>query len=266
VRLSDWHQSRDFSDYDERPANGYDIRAEGWLPAFPQLGAKLMFEQYKGDDVALFGKDNRQKDPWAFTGGVNYTPVPLITVGAQHRAGKAGQNDSQVMLQLNYRLGESWDKQLDSSMIGASRTLAGSRYDLVERNNDIVLDYRKQETVSLTLPEKTLGKGRSTVPITFTVNTKNPLQRIDWDAATLVAAGGSLTQTGTNQLSAVLPAYQAAGSNVYRFAGVAYDVNGNSGSATAEIHVQVGDVNASASQVSATPDNIIANGTSTSCA
>src|SRR5471032_1485195 len=164
MRLNSWHQSRDFEDYDERPANGYDLRAEGWLPAFPQLGAKVMYEKYQGDEVALFGKDNRQKDPWAFTGGVTYTPVPLVTVGAQHRAGKDGQNDSQLLLEMNYRLGEPWDKQIDPNLVGASRTLSGTRYDLVERNNSIVLDYRKQETVTLVVPEKTSGKSGSTIP------------------------------------------------------------------------------------------------------
>ena len=264
IRLSDWHQSRDFEDYDERPANGYDLRAEGWLPSFPQLGAKVMYEQYQGDEVALFGKDNRQKDPWAFTGGVNYTPIPLLTLAAQHRAGKDGQSDSQLSLQMNYRLGESWSKQVDPNLIGASRTLNGTRYDLVERNNSIVLDYRKQETVKLVVPEKTSGKSRSTVPVSFTVETKNPLQRIDWDASSLVAAGGSLTQVGSNQLSITLPPYQAAGSNVYRFAGVAYDAKGNSGSATGELHVEVGEVSAGATTVSANPTTITANGTNTS--
>ncbi|MHC9002364.1 invasin domain 3-containing protein [Enterobacter adelaidei] len=264
IRLSDWHQSRDFADYDERPANGYDIRAEGWLPAYPQLGAKAIWEQYRGDEVALFGKDNRQKDPWAFTGGLTYTPVPLVTLGVQHRAGKDGENDSQVNLQMNYRLGESWDKQLDPGLVGASRTLAGTRYDLVERNNTIVLDYRKQESVQLTVPEKTTGKARTTVPIAFSVKTKGTVQRIDWDAASLVAAGGSLVQTGSSQLSATLPAYQTAGSNIYRFAGVAYDTQGNSGSATGEIHVQVGDVQPGATKVTAEPASILADGKSTS--
>ncbi|MCI1678273.1 MAG: inverse autotransporter beta domain-containing protein [Ewingella americana] len=264
IRLSDWHQSRDFEDYDERPANGYDLRAEGWLPAFPQLGAKVMYEQYQGDEVALFGKDNRQKDPWAFTGGVNYTPIPLLTLAAQHRAGKDGQSDSQLSLQMNYRLGESWSKQVDPNLVGASRTLNGTRYDLVERNNSIVLDYRKQETVKLVVPEKTSGKSRSTVPVSFTVETKNPLQRIDWDASSLVAAGGSLTQVGSNQLSITMPPYQAAGSNVYRFAGVAYDAKGNSGSTTGELHVEVGEVSAGATTVSANPTTITANGTNTS--
>ena len=73
-------KSPDVEDYQERPANGWDIRAEGYLPARPQLGASLMYEQYYGDEVGLFGKDKRQKDPHAITAEVNYTPVPLLTL------------------------------------------------------------------------------------------------------------------------------------------------------------------------------------------
>lgn len=32
IGITDWHQSGDFKDYDERPADGFDLRAEGWLP------------------------------------------------------------------------------------------------------------------------------------------------------------------------------------------------------------------------------------------
>ena len=46
IRASGWKKSPDIEDYQERPANGWDIRAEGYLPAWPQLGASLMYEQY----------------------------------------------------------------------------------------------------------------------------------------------------------------------------------------------------------------------------
>lgn len=62
--LSDWKDSEDFDFYEERPASGWDIRAEAWLPAYPQLGGKIVFEHYYGDEVALFGTDNL-KDPFA---------------------------------------------------------------------------------------------------------------------------------------------------------------------------------------------------------
>ncbi len=39
--LSSWQDSEDFDFYEERPARGWDIRAEAWLPSYPQLGVKL---------------------------------------------------------------------------------------------------------------------------------------------------------------------------------------------------------------------------------
>ncbi len=41
--------------------------------------------------------------------------------------------------------------------------LAGSRYDLVERNNNIVLEYRKSEVIRIALPERIEGKGGHTL-------------------------------------------------------------------------------------------------------
>ncbi|STJ13124.1 Ig domain-containing protein [Escherichia coli] len=104
-----------------------------YLPG-PQLGASLMYEQYYGDEVGLFGKDKRQKDPHAITAEVNYTPVPLLTLSAGHKQGKSGENDTRFGLEVNYRIGEPLEKQLDTDSIRERRMLAGSRYDLVERN------------------------------------------------------------------------------------------------------------------------------------
>ncbi|AXM04927.1 hypothetical protein DKG79_26835 (plasmid) [Escherichia fergusonii] len=73
-RLNNWQQSRDFSDYNERPANGFDIRANAWLPSFPQLGGKLVYEQYFGNHVALQDNHTLQKNPYSLTAGLNYTP------------------------------------------------------------------------------------------------------------------------------------------------------------------------------------------------
>lgn len=225
--LTDWHQSRDFADYNERPANGYDIRAEAYLPAHPQLGGKLMFEQYKGDDVALFGKDNRQKNPHAVTAGLNYTPIPLLTVGAEHRAGKGSKSDSSINLQLNYRLGGSWQSQIDSSTVAESRLLAGSRYDLVERNNNIVLDYQKQQLLSLSLPPQLAGQEGQVTSLTAQVTAKYGVSQLDWDTAALIAAGGVVTQTSVTGVAVTFPPYQTGGNNTHVISAVARDTQGN---------------------------------------
>nr|WP_255324708.1 inverse autotransporter beta domain-containing protein [Budvicia aquatica] len=61
-----------------------------------------------------------------------------------HKEGQDGQDESQVDLQVNYQLGTALDKQLDPDNVGAMRTLRGSRYDMVDRNYDIVLEYKEK--------------------------------------------------------------------------------------------------------------------------
>ncbi|CQB14944.1 Invasin (plasmid) [Salmonella sp. FORC89] len=105
----------------------------------------MVYEQYYGNEVGLFGKDERQKNPHALTAGVSWTPVPLLKLSAEQRAGKAGEHDTRFGAEASYRIGDSLRSQLDPDAVGALRSLAGSRYDLTDRNNDIILEYRKQE-------------------------------------------------------------------------------------------------------------------------
>jgi adhesin/invasin len=106
-----------------------------------------MYEQYFGDEVALFGKDNLQSDPNAVTLGVDYTPVPLLTLKLSHKAGSDGNSEGKADLQLNYQLGTPLDKQLDPDNVALARSLKGARYDMVDRNYDIVLEYKEKEGV-----------------------------------------------------------------------------------------------------------------------
>ncbi|MBT9428382.1 inverse autotransporter beta domain-containing protein [Candidatus Symbiopectobacterium endolongispinus] len=263
--LTDWHQSRDFVDYYERPANGYDVRAEAYLPAYPQLGGKLMYEHYRGNDVALFGKNNRQKDPYAMTTGLNYTPIPLFTVGAEHRAGKGGQSDSSLNLQFNYRLGSSWQSHIDPSAVASIRTLAGSRHDLVERNNNIVLEYQKQDVIRQALPAQINGEAGAMVTVNAQVDSQHGLDRIEWDSSALVAAGGEFTQVSPQSVVMTLPPYQSARnskSNVYTVTAVAYDSRGNASSrSTLQISVEPSTAGITEANLTITTNNALANGT-----
>ncbi|XBS69995.1 inverse autotransporter beta domain-containing protein [Acerihabitans sp. KWT182] len=265
-RLSSWHQSRDFEDYYERPANGYDLRAEAFLPSHPQLGGKLMYESYRGGEVALFGKNNRQRDPYAFTLGLNYTPFPLLTLGGEHRQGKSGRQDSRISLQVNYRLGDSWLAQVDSSAVAAGRALSGSRYDLVERNNHIVLDYQKQEVIRLRMPEQLNGNAGQQLTITAQVTATHALDRVVWDAAELIAAGGSITQSAPHVLSVTLPPYKTIGApNRYTLGATAYDKKGNaSHPAYTRLMVSGQGISLASTPTTATPDRLAADGISKS--
>ncbi|WP_312213382.1 Ig-like domain-containing protein [Pseudescherichia sp.] len=146
---TEWHSSRDFDDYNEKPADGFDVRAEGYLPVYPQLGVKAMYEQYYGDDVALFDTDHLQSNPSAVTLGINYTPVPLITAGVDYKRGQDSMDETRFSLNFRYALGQSLQSQLSSDQMAFRRSLVGSRYDLVDRNNEIVLQYKKKQSVAV---------------------------------------------------------------------------------------------------------------------
>ncbi|WP_261438002.1 inverse autotransporter beta domain-containing protein, partial [Serratia quinivorans] len=259
-RINDWHQSRDLEDFDERPADGFDIQAEAYIPSYSQLGGKLGFEHYRGQNVALFGSNHLQKNPSAVTIGVNYTPIPLVTIAVEHKNGQGGEHDTQLKLDATLQLGVPLYQQLDSSNVSNLRTLEGSRYDLVNRNNDIILDYRKQELISLELTPKSLsGEGSETGTIVANVKAKYGVERIDWNAAELIAAGGSIQEISKQTLRVVYPKYDVNAKNNYDVNAVAYDSHGNSSNADIS-HISVSEPSIIEPTISVIKDDAIANG------
>lgn len=155
--LSSWKDSPDIEDYEERPARGWDTRVQAYLPSYPQLGASLVYEKYYGEQVALFGTDNLQKNPSAVTLGVDYTPVPMVTVGMGYKKGNSDNSEFTTDVALNYRIGVPLADQMDTSAVAQMRTLAGSRMDFVDRNNHIVLEYREKKDLDIGLYLKPTG-------------------------------------------------------------------------------------------------------------
>lgn len=231
LRLTNWRSAPELdNDYEARPANGWDVRAEGWLPAWPHLGGKLVYEQYYGDEVALFDKDDRQSNPHAITAGLNYTPFPLMTFSAEQRQGKQGENDTRFAVDFTWQPGSAMQKQLDPNEIAARRSLAGSRYDLVDRNNNIVLEYRKKELVRLTLTDPVTGKSGEVKSLVSSLQTKYALKGYNVEATALEAAGGKVVTTGKDIL-VTLPPYRFTSTpetdNTWPIEVTAEDVKGN---------------------------------------
>ncbi|HDD9752454.1 TPA: Ig-like domain-containing protein [Escherichia coli] len=231
LRLTNWRSAPELdNDYEARPANGWDVRAEGWLPAWPHLGGKLVYEQYYGDEVALFDKDDRQSNPHAITAGLNYTPFPLMTFSAEQRQGKQGENDTRFAVDFTWQPGSAMQKQLDPNEVAARRSLAGSRYDLVDRNNNIVLEYRKKELVRLTLTDPVTGKSGEVKSLVSSLQTKYALKGYNVEATALEAAGGKVVTTGKDIL-VTLPGYRFTSTpetdNTWPIEVTAEDVKGN---------------------------------------
>lgn len=246
-RLSSWRTADGLNhDYDARPANGWDVNAEGWLPSYPNIGANLKVEQYYGDEVALFGKDKRQQDPLATSIGLSWTPFPLLTLNAEHKMGSSGMSDTQAKVDLTWQFGQNLAQQLDPSQVAALRQFNGNRYDFVNRNNNIVLEYQKKTLITLVLLQVIKGSVGKEFSLIQQVNSKYPLDKITWQAPELTLAGGVVSHSGT-ALTVKLPSHKTAATpqeqlkaNRYRLTAVAYDNQGNA-SSQAETWIEVAD-------------------------
>lgn len=164
------------------------------------------------------------------TAGLNYTPFPLMTFSAEQRQGKQGENDTRFAVDFTWQPGSAMQKQLDPNEVAARRSLAGSRYDLVDRNNNIVLEYRKKELVRLTLTDPVTGKSGEVKSLVSSLQTKYALKGYNVEATALEAAGGKVVTTGKDIL-VTLPGYRFTSTpetdNTWPIEVTAEDVKGN---------------------------------------
>ncbi|MDE9539722.1 inverse autotransporter beta domain-containing protein [Xenorhabdus bovienii] len=219
-RLSDWQHSRDHKDYYERPANGYDINGEFFLPAYPNLGAKLTYEQYFGDNVTLFNRDTKQKNPSLAKLGLTYTPIPLVTMGVDYKQGGSGHTETQFLANLNYRLGVPLSMQLSPDNVASMRTLAGSRYDLVERNYNIVLDHQKKQNLQLSLPGEIVGYSHEQQTVTAKFPDSS-IKKVEWISnGAFTNNKGQLSDNKDHTATITFPKYSPDGNNNYPISAV----------------------------------------------
>lgn len=195
--LSSW-QDR-FATPQQRMAHGYDLTAQMRMPFYQHLNTSVSVEQYFGDRVDLFHSGTGYHNPVAVNLGLSYTPVPLITVTAQHKQGESGISQNNLGLTLSYRFGVPLKKQLMVSEVANSRSLRGSRYDDPQRNNLPTLEYRQRKTLSVFLatPPWDLKPGE-TVALKLQVRSLHGIRHLTWQGDTQAL---SLT-AGSNNRSA----------------------------------------------------------------
>ena len=96
------------------------------------------------------------------------------------------------------------------------REVQHGRYDFVERNNNIVLEYRKKSVLKIRLPESVQGEGGAVVPVTISLDKSHwGIQSVEWSDRAFSAAGGRISGSGTSwQLT--LPAYTPGGTEMLK--------------------------------------------------
>ncbi|ELK1751077.1 inverse autotransporter beta domain-containing protein [Salmonella enterica] len=201
--LTDWKASKAHELHDERPAYGFDVRARGYLPAYPQLGMELTWEQYYGDNVDILGNGKLTRNPYATTASVMYKPVPLVEVTAGYRDANSAGTEVLVGLNFNYAFGQPLSEQLDAGrvMLPDNRQ---NRTEFVSRNYNIVMEYREQES-RITLSSKPVsGLAETQVTLTPSVNSRYPIVSYQWSGDAELLAGMADTQAADTTVT--LPA------------------------------------------------------------
>lgn len=214
--LTGWQS--DSKTFEQRLARGYDVTAQAWLPFYRHINTSVSLEQYFGDRVDLFDSGTGYRNPVAVTMGLNYTPVPLVTLTAQHKQGESGVAQENLGLKLNYRFGVPLEKQLSAGEVATTSSLRGSRYDSVTRSNAPVMEYRQRKTLSVFLatPPWELHAGE-TVELKIQLRANNAIRAITWQGDTQIL---SLTPPANNHSesgwSVIMPGWQNGETNEYR--------------------------------------------------
>lgn len=180
-----WHEQT--ATQEQRMARGYDLTARMRMPFYQHLNTSVSVEQYFGDRVDLFNSGTGYHNPVALSLGLNYTPVPLVTVTAQHKQGESGENQNNLGLNLNYRFGVPLKKQLSAGEVAESQSLRGSRYDNPQRNNLPTLEYRQRKTLTVFLatPPWDLKPGE-TVPLKLQIRSRYGIRQLIWQGDTQI--------------------------------------------------------------------------------
>ncbi|WP_205886351.1 inverse autotransporter beta domain-containing protein, partial [Pseudomonas laurylsulfatiphila] len=151
--LSGWKESnRDHLNTDpehfdllERAASGWDVRAEVALPGAPKLAGTAKYFQWNGEGVDAFGGGRLEKDPKGYSLGAKWQPIPLVGFTAEHQKIHGGDGQWQVGASLTWSFDRDLTSQLNPDKATALRPLSEARKDFVQREYNVVLDYKQKE-------------------------------------------------------------------------------------------------------------------------
>lgn len=208
--LSGWQQ-RSSVTQQQRMASGYDVTAQARLPFYQHINTSVSVEQYFGDNVDLFHSGTGYHNPVAVSVGLNYTPVPLVTVTAKHKQGESGVSQNDVGLKLNYRFGVPLKQQLAADEVAVSRSLRGSRYDSPERDNLPVVEYRQRKTLSVYLatPPWDLQPGE-TVQLKLQIRSLHGIKSLSWQGdAQALSLTPPIEANGPDGWSIIMPRWNS---------------------------------------------------------
>ncbi|MFQ1062093.1 Ig-like domain-containing protein [Bordetella trematum] len=150
VPMSQWRGAKRDGRRQERPASGMDIGGRYQPSVAPGLSLKAAYFRWNGANIDYFDTGRVQDRASGFKYGLEYRPVPLVSLGLEQTKVVGGERQTRVQLGLFIHFSEPLSKQLRRGASGAPAfSLDNPRHALVERENRIVLNTRHKE---ITLP------------------------------------------------------------------------------------------------------------------
>lgn len=211
--------SLDKSTTEAAPAFGLDLRYQYQIPTLPHWRVNLQTERYWGNIIV--SKGETVENHATMTLGVDYTPIPLVTVGYGFCYDNSRQKAHQLHLQLNCRFGVPLSQQLNPQQVAANGLLNLDRLALVQRNHQIILkksEPKKSEPKKsnlkqqsnavhkLKLPTRWVGAPSTRHIIRFELMTPSPHDQWKFaSSGSIVAAGGKVVLAGEDSIAVTLP-------------------------------------------------------------
>ncbi len=146
--ISGWKGAKRNDRREEKPASGMDVGVS-YRPSFaPGLSLKASHFRWNGAHVDYFDNGRTQAGAKGFKVGVEYRPVPMVSVGLEQTKVIGGGRETRVQLGLAINLSEPLSKQLRRDASGTPAFSPDARrHALVERENRIVLNTRRKEII-----------------------------------------------------------------------------------------------------------------------
>ncbi|WP_211080620.1 inverse autotransporter beta domain-containing protein [Enterobacteriaceae endosymbiont of Donacia semicuprea] len=222
-----------------RPATGLDVKFEGYFPQIPEIKFQLEYEKYYGN--IGFKKNNNGYEnkklfsPSILSFGINYNPIPLLTFSLKRIENFLGESNTQFKIGLNFVFNHSLHDQMNKEFSNLFSSVNDHRYDFVNRNNNIILEYREEFLIKIFTKKKIVGYPGSKIFLDIKVKSVNKFKNIHFNVNNnFLKNGGSIESIEPieyvkNNYVITLPNYnfKYINKNNYKLRITASDIEGN---------------------------------------
>lgn len=148
--LSGWQESASRFDsigegvlLEERAAQGIDINFSGYLEQLPWLSLDITYQKFFGEHVEVSNGTKPMENPFISSASFNLQPISLVSFNVGYEYEHGSELEYKMGMKLNYKLGIPFEKQVRFSKTGNMKNLDLQLLDLVTRDHNIRLEYRK---------------------------------------------------------------------------------------------------------------------------